>query len=547
MSSLAFLAFLWYCSYVFALPTELLNLNLEYSSHRPENARNIRYEFNHGLASGDPTNTSIILWTRLTPEDGVREETTVFLQIADNVLFENSTEYCITTGPEIDYTVKVDVEGLQPGKSYFYRFYGPSGSSTMVATTKTLPASESLDTVNFAVYSCSNFANGFFTSYRMPALKNSVDYVIHLGDYIYEYGNGKYTNGTGLDREHHPLHECWTLDDYRVRHSQYKGDSDLQASHAKFPWIVVWDDHEVADNSWLRGSVNSDGFQFYKRRENAIRAYMEWMPIRPNASNPYKIWRKLEFGNLIDLMMLDTRHYSRDITDVYRNTQLIAGLADVEERTMMGFDQEDWLYESLKNSDKVWKLIGSQTVIAEVDFTPIGDIIGPPFAVKNYDTFDGYTANRRRLLEAISQNHVNNTVILAGDFHIAWINELFLNKSEYDMTTGKGSLAVELATSACSSPSTFPRNSTLEQCYDTSKKLLEGNSGLIWNEGYYRGYFELEVSSAKMEVTYFGVNISNSDPQEYKLASFEILRDSNHVHRDIARPSYGYLDKRVQK
>lgn len=209
-----------------------------------------------------------------------------------------------TTNGLIDYTVKLDINGLAPNTSYTYQFFGAGDDSiSSIGDTSTLPHNNQLDSVRLAVYSCANYAGGFYHAYKMPVVKDSVDYVVHLGDYIYAYANGVYTNGTGPGRTHQPEHECLTLADYRTRYASYGTDSDLQESHAKFPSIMVWDDHEVIDNSWLRGSVLTKGYEFLKRRDGATQAYFEWLPIRPQ-KNIHKIWRSFKFGQLLKLHML---------------------------------------------------------------------------------------------------------------------------------------------------------------------------------------------------------------------------------------------------
>lgn len=538
-----------------AFPQLLNNINIgNFDSNTVEDVSSIDMSylsseidinFLHGVASGDPTNSSIILWTRVTPSTDI-DTIAVFVAISEHETFENATKYTVLTSKQVDYTVKIDVEGLSPNKKYYYQFYTATGDSTRIGYTKTLPTEETLlDSLDISVHSCSNYAGGFFTSYAMAAVKDSVDFVIHLGDYIYEYKNGKYTNGTALGRTHMPNKELFELDDYRQRYASYRTDPDLQLSHGNFPWIVVWDDHELADNSWLRGSVNSHGIEFLKRKESFLQAYMEWMPIRPQ-SNLLKIWRPVNFGKLADLFMIDTRHYSRDVTDTYDNNAYIASIADRPERTMMGFDQEEWLYTSLANSESVWKLIGSQTVVNSVSFHGIDDFSEGPFAERNLDSFDGYTANRERFINAIIENNVQDVVLLSGDFHISWVHEIFARSEDYDFKTGDGSIMVEFAVTATSSPTTFSQNATIEQCYDISEMLVSQNEGLIWNEGWFRGYTEIHVTPTELTAQFYGVDLQNPDREEFLLATFVVEQGSNRVRRSFNDAiKYGYLDKKL--
>ncbi|CAH6723386.1 hypothetical protein CLIB1444_15S00144 [[Candida] jaroonii] len=504
------------------------------------------YEFVHGVASGDSTNDSVILWTRISPSIETTDDIPVFLSISEDKLFKNQSTFTVVTNQKVDYTVKVDITGLLPNRDYYYQFFALSGRSSRIGHTKTFPnENDIIEEIKFSVHSCSNYAGGFFTAYAMSAIKESVDFVIHLGDYIYEYENGKYTNGTDIGRTHFPNKELYELDDYRQRYGSYRLDEDLQLSHGDYPWVVVWDDHELADNSWLRGSVNTQGIEYVNRRNAFLQAYHEWMPIRPQ-ENLSKIWRPFNFGDLADLFMIDTRHYSRDVTDTYDNGDYIASIADRPERTMMGFDQEEWLYTSLNKSNATWKLIGSQTVVNSISFEKIGEIIGDPFTERNYDSFDGYTANRKRFIDAIVENDLQNVILFSGDFHISWVHEIFSNSSTYNFQSGKGSSIVEFAVTGTSSPTTFPKNYTIEQCYDVSELLVSSNEGVVWNEGWFRGYSEVNVNKDELVVKFYGVDVKNNDREEVLLATFAVDKNTNHVRRDFNDVvAYGYLDKKL--
>jgi alkaline phosphatase D len=207
------------------------------------------YEFLHGVASGDPTKTSLIIWTRITPSEEVNDSTLipVWFEVQDvscSVVVSGQTY----TNAHVDFTVKLDIQCLSPSTSYSYWFYG-DGLKSQTSHTRTLPDDDNLDPLRLAVYSCANYAGGFYHAYRMPVIKGTVDYIVHLGDYIYEYASGVYTNVTHLGRDHKPEHECETSEYYRIRYALYRSDRDLQDSHARFPWILVWDDHEVTYNS----------------------------------------------------------------------------------------------------------------------------------------------------------------------------------------------------------------------------------------------------------------------------------------------------------
>ena len=234
------------------------------------------------------------------------------------------------TSSDVDYTVKVEAQHLKPFTQYYYQFNvcGSSSNKSPVGRTKTSPKpTDSVDEVGIAVYSCSNFPFGFFNAFGNPAIKDSVDYVVHLGDVIYEYKEGDYGYGYSIDRIPLPDRTIFTLYDYRKRHATYRTDAGMLASMATFPWMPVWDDHEVADNTYRDGSselnnteasfITDGGVSFDQRKMNAVRAYFEWMPIRQvDMDDNLRIWRSFQIGNLVDLILLDTRQYDRSITDL---------------------------------------------------------------------------------------------------------------------------------------------------------------------------------------------------------------------------------------
>lgn len=293
-------------------------------SHTYENAKEVDksgkmdaslYPFYHGVASGDPTATNVIIWTRVTP---TKDAT---IPVIWKVALDPQMQQLVTSGTFVtndarDYTVKVDVTGLQPGKTYYYTFTA-LGVTSPVGRTKTVPT-QNVDQLRFAVVSCSNYQNGYFNVYDRLAARNDIDAVIHLGDYIYEYEQGGFGYSDAVGRGHEPQHEIVTLDDYRVRHSFYKLDAALRKVHQQHPFIVLWDDHEFANDAYVSGAENhqpaTEG-DWYKRKNNAWKAYFEWMPIRDNAIRPNQIYRKIQYGNLVDLLLLDTRIEGRDQPD----------------------------------------------------------------------------------------------------------------------------------------------------------------------------------------------------------------------------------------
>ncbi|MFC4818450.1 alkaline phosphatase D family protein [Flavobacterium sp. GCM10023249] len=273
------------------------------------------FPFYHGVASGDPTTTNVILWTRVTPKNDA------VIPVAWKVALDPKMQQVVQNGTFItndsrDYTVKVDVTGLQPGKTYYYTFTA-LGVTSPTGRTRTVPT-QNIEQLRFAVVSCSNYQNGYFNVYDRLAERNDIDAVIHLGDYIYEYEQGGFGYSEAIGRGHEPQNEIITLDDYRVRHSFYKLDNALRRVHQQHPFIVVWDDHEFANDAYVSGAENhqpdTEG-DWNTRKNNAWKAYFEWMPIRDNAIRPNQIYRKIQYGNLVDLLLLDTRIEGRDQPD----------------------------------------------------------------------------------------------------------------------------------------------------------------------------------------------------------------------------------------
>ena len=459
----------------------------------------IQADFLHGVASGDPLQDKVILWTRLTPVDlGGRLKVT--WEIAtDNQFKQNLKTGMVETSKADDFTVKVDATGLQANTIYYYRFrFGNKISS--VGQTKTLPIST--NKVSFAVCSCSNYPAGYFYVYREMA-KQDVDVIIHLGDYIYEYGADGYATedaaklGRTLPSDNNK--EIIKLDDYRKRYALYRQDKDLQAAHQRHPFIVIWDDHELANDTWRDGAENYQDNEgaFSDRKLAALQAYFEWMPIRPVSSTDHlNIYRQFNFGSLVELTMLDTRIIARDKQLEYTDYMAATGLdaqkfqADLTDskRTLMGYTQRDWLVAKLKKSTATWNVIGQQVLMSKMWIPAelllsLGQITSggasadtlvkmnaqiaelvtlklrleqsdPTLTAQekarvttvvpyNLDAWDGYYAERETVYENLASLN-KKVIVLAGDTHNAWASYLYSQKGQY--------VGVELATSSVSSP-----------------------------------------------------------------------------------------------
>ncbi|HEY0950623.1 alkaline phosphatase D family protein [Nocardioides sp.] len=416
--------------------------------------------FRHGVASGDPLPDAVLIWTRLTPTPastpgsgkGPRAEVT--WEVATDAGFRRVVRRGrFQTGPGRDHTVKVDVTGLEPDTWYHYRFRY-DGVASPAGRTRTAPAADaSPDHVRFGVVSCANLQAGWFSAYRGLAERDDLHAVLHLGDYLYEYGPGQYGYGiTDRDiRSHVPAHEMVSLADYRQRHAQYKQDPDLQALHAKYPWIITWDDHEVANDAYRDGAENhnpdlGEG-DFRLRRARAHRAYDEWMPVRMDGTarlrDGDRLFRRLRFGQLAEISMLDLRSY--------RDAQAAAPSGEVSDpdRTILGRQQLDWLKASLARGRAQWKIIGNPVMIAPVTFAglphdlidPVNDVTGllPRDGVPyNVDQWDGYTHDRREVFQHIRDHQVTDALFVTGDIHSGWACELPYDKATYPVGDSAG-------------------------------------------------------------------------------------------------------------
>ena len=419
--------------------------------------------FEHGVASGDPTQTSVILWTRVTTDAPAAVPVTWI--VARDPEFKQVVKRGTTsTGPERDYTVKVDADGLEAGQLYYYYFLVGRTPSPGAAT-RTLPASGLTD-YRMAVVSCSNWPFGYFHAYREIAKRGAagnIDAVIHLGDYIYEYGVNGYGGAVGkeIGRNHVPEHEIISLADYRARHAQYKTDKDLQAAHAIAPWFCTWDDHESTNNSYRDGAENhqveTEG-GWSERKAVAVQAYLEWMPVRDPVAGRAReaIWRKFEIGDLATLMLLESRLVGRGVDLTFDEVFLAAdadkpaAVAALKEkindpnRSMLGPEQEAWLSDELKQSaaaGKKWQVLGNQVTMAKVKIPDLEKGLPPEKYAQvsagtkrfyttqrygfewNLDAWSGFPAARERLYKSAKDANAK-LVVLTGDTHTAWANEL---------------------------------------------------------------------------------------------------------------------------
>lgn len=563
--------------------------------------------FRHGVASGDPLNDRVVLWTKVTTDSA--RAVPVVLEVARDAAFSETvlTEQAMATA-ERDQTVKLDVAGLSPGTTYYYRFSALGGMSP-IGRTRTAPEGET-EHLRLGIVSCSSLAHGYFNAYRLLARRADIDCVLHLGDYIYEYGTGEYGNV----RPYEPATEILTLADYRQRYAQYRQDPDCAELHRQHPMIAVWDDHETADNSWRDNAKNhteqteadpGEGC-WVQRKAWAIQAYREWMPIRDNLADyvapqsctdnrdservkaQERIWRRFSFGDLVDLHMLDTRIFERDIArrpnvlttagspagsnsenDVQDNGLFANCAAPYDENySNIGDTQLQWLLGGLKESQARWNLIGQQIMFGQLKVlglpevgctlpnsgdivsllettpadSPLSAILGgvvdqlPTLSASslylNGDQWDGYPMGRKAILDTLDENAIDNVVVLTGDIHTSWaidISEDPNNPAVYNPVTGEGAKAVEFVCTSVTSPG-------LEPLDGVSDALRLNNPHMKYIDLAQRGYMVLDVTPDRCQGEWYYVE-SFTEPGvdgETLGAAFFTADGENHLQQASA-------------
>ncbi|MFI9718752.1 alkaline phosphatase D family protein [Streptomyces sp. NPDC052396] len=482
---------------------------------RNEAQNNAKPAFLHGVASGDPLPDGILLWTRVTPApdavpgSGRGPAVEVGWQVAEDAGFRHVVARGeVTTSAAADHTVKADVRGLRPATDYFFRFTA-GGVNSPAARTRTAPAADAAaDRLRFGVVSCANWESGYFSAYRHLAARRDLDAVLHLGDYIYEYKSGEYPAAKYVVRPHQPTHEIITLADYRTRHGHYKTDPDLQALHHALPVIAIWDDHEFADNAWSGGAVNhtpgAEG-EWAARVAAAKQAYFEWMPVRPSVAGT--TYRRLRFGRLADLHLLDLRSFRSE------QAKKGSGAVDGAERTIIGRAQLDWLKQGLAASDTTWRLVGNPVMMAPVAFGalpahllgPLTKLLGAPAEgiTANTDQWDGYTHDRRELLDHLSGHAIGNTVFLTGDIHMAWANDVPRQAATYPLLSG--SVATEFVVTSVTADNLdetlHVRPHTVSLAAETAVKAA--NRHVKWVDMDSHGYGVLDVTAERAQMDYY--------------------------------------------
>jgi len=463
--------------------------------------------FYHGVASGDPLPDAVVIWTRITPT--ADQPIDVDWEMATDTAFANIiASGMYTTDIDRDYTVKLDVAGLNAATTYYYRFSALGGTS-ITGRTRTAPAGNS-EHLKFAVASCNNYQSGYFSAFGRLAERNDIDAVLHLGDFIYEYQTGGYGYTEEVGRGHQPDHEILGLSDYRIRYSYYRLDDDLRRAMQQHPFILIWDDHEVANDAWLNGANNHTDNEgdYADRKSAATQALFEWVPIRDNATQT--VYRSFSYGNMADVIMLDTRHEARaEQVDTLEDPTLTD-----PDRYLLGPEQMQWFKDGLTNSTATWKVVGNQIVFAQLFVEELDAAFFDGARHLFLDTWYGYPTKREEVINHIVDNDIDNIVFLTGDVHISLSFDVSTAPRDtlvYNAESGMGSIAVEAITPSISSDnydelfgagvasllaSVFPQ-------YNPHNKFIE----VIQH-----GYIVLDLTDEKAQMDYYYLDNGMATP-----------------------------------
>lgn len=509
--------------------------------------------FRHGVASGDPLPDAVVLWTRVTPDEtalpgsGRGPRVQVEWEVATDRGFRSVVRRgAVRTSASRDHTVKVDAAGLAPARWYHYRFRLGDAVSP-VGRTRTAPAASAVPgNVRFGVVSCSNMQAGWFNAYRALAQRDDLHAVLHLGDYLYEYAPGQYGyGGDDVDvRSHRPAHEMVALADYRQRHAQYKQDPDLRALHAKYPFIVTWDDHETTNDAWKDGAENhqpdTEG-DWAARKAAARKAYDEWMPVRMSGTaairDGARLFRRLRFGRLAELSMLDLRSYRTE-----QPSPLGTGNPDA---TITGDAQMAWLKDGLDTTAQ-WKLVGNPVMIAPIDFGTlpadvvdlvgqvVGDVLPPDGFAYNVDQWDGYVADRREVYRHLRDHQVTDVVFLTGDIHSAWAAELPVDPGAYPVNAS--TVGVEFVCTSVTSNNLKDIVGTRALSPVVNTAIQTANRHIKYLNFDDHGFSVLDVTSSRAQMDwYITGDRTQRDGTATWTRSFQTLAGSGRLQR-VGKP-----------
>ncbi len=513
--------------------------------------------FAHGVASGDPGPTSVVIWTRASPSDAGsdRRMSVVWETAADEAFTDMRGKGETQTGAAKDWTVKVDLADLEPGATYYYRFrigdqYSPVGR------TRTLPAG-AVEKARFAVVSCSNYPFGYFNVYDLIAREDALNAVLHLGDYFYEYGRDSYggESGAALNREHEPAHETLSLADYRRRHAQYKSDPSAQAMHAAHPIIPVWDDHETANDSWKTGAENHDPEtegDWDARRRAALQAYFEWMPVREPTPAPEAFFRSFSFGDLLTIAAIETRLTARtqpfeytEIVPTLTSPEAVAQFRDEilwdETRELLGAAQRRFLettFQDSRNAGQPWRLIANQVIMGKVIAPDLSERVTEEDIISleeqwdqarafvefsklglptNLDAWDGYPAARERFYDLAKANGGDGMIVVTGDTHTWWANDL--------VSKDGAAAGVELGVSSVTSPSPYRPEFLGGKGADYALLTNRENKDVRYLSGASHGFIDLTIERETARAVFRAVDtVTSRNYNAFDEAAFDIDR-----------------------
>lgn len=518
--------------------------------------------FSCGVASGDPALDSVVLWTRIAGAEGTLP---VRVEVAEDARFSRVVwTRMVETGPERDHTVKVLATGLEPGRRYAYRF-SVFDRTSPTGFTKTLP--EETARVRLAVASCSNYPFGFFNAYDHIARNADLDAVLHLGDYIYEYGPQGYGGETGarIGRAHLPAREVVSLSDYRRRHRQYKEDPASRRMHAAHPLIAVWDDHETTNDSFRNGAENHQPAiegDWTSRKRAALQAYYEYMPVRePRPGRTREdLFRSFSWGSFLTIAMIESRLVARDRQISYADA--VRELTSPEavqrfrrevlndpSRELLGAGQRDFIATSLASSaarGETWRVIGNQVMMARVnapnlmpylteeDISALEELspdiraflafgsLGLPL---NVDAWDGYPAARERFFAAAADAGARDLVVLTGDSHQFWANDL--------MREDGTPMGVELGTSGITSPGASAYLG--ERTFDVSLLLRRDNPEVRYVDAVNQGYTLMTFEEDRARAQFISMStILEPNYTAIQTAAFDLAKANGTVAYDRA-------------
>jgi alkaline phosphatase D len=471
------------------------------------------YPFQPGVASGDPYPTSVVLWTRLAPApidgggmDPIPYELT--WELATDEGFGTVIQRGLAVAdPNLAHSVHVEVSGLEPSTEYFYRFI-VGNEVSQVGRTKTAPAvGQAIDALRFAFASCSNYEHGYFNAYRAMA-ESRFDVILHLGDYIYEYGPDEYHVREPENFRLHTGTEIFTLQHYRNRFALYRTDEDLRAAHASAPWLVTWDDHEVENNYADEVSENDDPADaFLQRRADAYQAYYEHLPLRPSSlpvGPDLTLYKKVTFGDLLEFQVLDSRQYRDDQPS--GDGEFVRAPKSVDPNTtLLGPDQERWLLQNLSASTATWNVLAQQIIMAET-YYPVTEGQAQPYY---NDSWSGYPGARARILGHIMANQVPNPVVLTGDIHSAWAADLKADWEDFSSET----IGTEYVTTSITAGGTTAD--------EWGQAYVDAFPYIKYYDGRHGGYTAVEVTNDLWRSDYFVVdNMEDFSSGVTQIASF---------------------------